>query len=593
MRALSLFGVLALAKLLILLGTRASLTGWAPVAYFWQDVLVALVLGAVDFLAKRPRAGWYVYAALVIYIALGVPVAVVLGTPMTLTMFRGARGPVADSIAHDFTAANVARIALVLSAGAILPIALSRLRRWRSHPSEARWGRAAVGLSALFIAAGPLAASRVETIGLDRNAITALVPAMLPGASGPPGAIDWRLSPVAGGPQSSRGEPEALRRFRGAGKSLNVLIVVLESTAAQYLPAFNALVGASRDPMPNLSALSRSAVVFENTYAAYPESIKGFFSTLCSQYPAFGVSPEVHAEVPCASVADEVRRAGYRTALFHSGRFRYLGMDAIIANKGFELLEDAGAIGGNVYSSFGVDEPATVDRLLKWIDQAPQSPFMAVYLPVAGHHPYATQGPGPFPDDSDHARYLNALHEGDEALGSLVAGLRTRGLEQRTALIVFGDHGEAFGQHQGNVGHTLFINEENVRVPYLIAIPGVTTDQVRVAATASLIDVAPTVLDLLDLPRPSSYQGASLLRPGARMALFFTDYSLGLLGLRDGCWKYIFETNAARSKLFDVCVDPQERADLSDAHDTRVNAYRDRVIQWSTAQKARVLSAVK
>ena len=55
-------------------------------------------------------------------------------------------------------------------------------------------------------------------------------------------------------------------------------------------------------------------------------------------------------------------RAGYRTALFHSGRFTYLGMDAVVAQQRFDTAEDAGAIGGNVQSSFGVDEPATVDQ---------------------------------------------------------------------------------------------------------------------------------------------------------------------------------------------------------------------------------------
>ena len=47
-----------------------------------------------------------------------------------------------------------------------------------------------------------------------------------------------------------------------------------------------------------------------------------------------------------------------------------------------------------------------------------------------------------------------------------------------------------------------------------------------------------------------------LLRPEPRMALFFTDYSIGWLGLADGCWKYLFEMDSNRSRLFDVCGDP-------------------------------------
>ncbi len=90
--------------------------------------------------------------------------------------------------------------------------------------------------------------------------------------------------------------------------------------------------------------------------------------------------------------------AGYRTAMFHSGRFGYLGMEAIIHNRGYQTLEDAGDIGGNHESSFGVDEPATVARMLAWIDALPsRQRFFLTYLPIAGHHPYETPERGPFP----------------------------------------------------------------------------------------------------------------------------------------------------------------------------------------------------
>ena len=83
--------------------------------------------------------------------------------------------------------------------------------------------------------------------------------------------------------------------------------------------------------------------------------------------------------------------------MFHSGRFRYLGMEAIINGRGYQTLEDAGDIGGNHNSSFGVDEPATVARMLAWIDGLPRGQrFFLTYLPIAGHHPYATPEHGPF-----------------------------------------------------------------------------------------------------------------------------------------------------------------------------------------------------
>jgi arylsulfatase A-like enzyme len=151
-----------------------------------------------------------------------------------------------------------------------------------------------------------------------------------------------------------------------------------------------------------------------------------------------------------------------------------------------------------------VDEFSTVRRALAWIDSlAAQDRFFLTYLPIAGHHPYDTPERGPFPERAESDRHLNALHYADESMGALISGLRERGVEDRTLFVVFGDHGEAFGQHEGNYGHSFFLYDENVHVPYLIAAPGLIREQMRVPGPISLIDTAPTILDLVGL-RPLS-----------------------------------------------------------------------------------------
>ena len=224
-------------------------------------------------------------------------------------------------------------------------------------------------------------------------------------------------------------------------------------------------------------------------------------------------------------------------------------------------------------------------RILSWIDAAPREPFFVSYLPVAGHHPYATMSSGPFPERTEIDRYRNALHEADAALGQLQDGLRERNLLDNTLLVLFGDHGEAFGQHSGNYGHTLFIYDENVRVPLIFAAPGLFHEPVRVTRVASLVDASPTILDLLGLSRPAEYQGRSLLEDQSQMALFATEYSLGFLGLRDAQWKVIYELESGHSWLFDVCVDPDERQNLADRYPERVAEYRQHLLRWSAAQK--------
>src|SRR5262249_46715797 len=243
---------------------------------------------------------------------------------------------------------------------------------------------------------------------------------------------------------------------------------------------------------------------------------------------------------------------------------------------------------GKRESSFGIDEPSTIRRMLGWVDGLPRGQrFLATWMPVAGHHPYETPEPGPFPDNEEIDRYRNAQHYADASLGALLRGLKERGLEEGTLVVVIGDHGQAFGQHPGNFGHTLFIYEENVRVPFVIAAPG-SIEPLRVKRVVSQVDLAPTVLDLLGLPAPEDYQGRSLLGQREETALFFTDYSLGLFGLRQGNWKFIQEVGAGRSKLYDLEVDPAERQSVAEQHPERVERYRQHLLRWAAAQRGLV-----
>jgi glucan phosphoethanolaminetransferase (alkaline phosphatase superfamily) len=575
MTSASLLLVFVAAKLAMLWGHAAPVTAWSLVAYCWQDVMVALAFAALDTglrkIGASPRFAQVLYWALVIYAAINIPVARAVATPLTRPMLRAARGPLADSILLYATATNVALMVAILATAAGLPWLLRRA-------PQRCLALAAIGAIPLVLL-GPMASRRIDTRGMDRNAITALIGSGLPRASAHPIPGDWRASRFQVEPA------EDLSRFAGAARGLNVVMVSLESTAAQYL----SLYGGEYDVMPNLTTLARLALVFENAYAVYPESIKGLFSVLCSTFPAFDSTPEAYESVDCRSVAAVLADAGYRTAMFHSGRFGYLGMESIIRRRGYQTLEDAGDIGGNHNSSFGVDEPATVSRMLAWIDALPRGQrFFLTYLPIAGHHPYATPERGPFAGTAEIDQYRNALHYGDASLGALIEGLRARGLEQNTVWVIFGDHGEAFGQHQGNYGHTFFLYDENVRVPFLIVAPGLMRSQERVRKVVSLVDTAPTILDLAGIPPPANYQGRTMLDGSPRMALFFADYSLGLLGLRDGPWKFVYELASGRTRLFDLERDPRERSDVSPREGARALWYGQVVRGWSSAQKSYV-----
>jgi len=182
------------------------------------------------------------------------------------------------------------------------------------------------GRARAFSLIGFAGASHIDTAGLERNPLVALVRTSLPRVSARSADADWR----------AHHRPARFGRRAHApplhGRARNVLLVVLESTGARYLRPF----GAAEDPMPNLSALASHAIVFENAYAVYPESIKGFVSNF--RVLATGVRRSggtLRRPLSRPSLATALGSDGYATALFHSGRFMYLGMEPVVARSGF------------------------------------------------------------------------------------------------------------------------------------------------------------------------------------------------------------------------------------------------------------------
>jgi glucan phosphoethanolaminetransferase (alkaline phosphatase superfamily) len=561
---LSLFAVLATAKVAMIAGRDVQFT---PLA-FADDAVVATAFGIIELLTQRCR--WIavtLYIGLVSYAAINVPLARLTSSPLTVQMFRATGSALSDSIAHHLTATNVAFMALIGFFATALPFAIKRLSP-----------RICVGLFGpilLVVALGFWFPKRPATA---RNAFTVLGQSAWPRVHARALHDDWRR-PITP-PSSSVVDLEFLR---GTAAGRNIVMISLESAGAQYLK----LYGATNDPMPNLTRLAQSSVVFESAYAVYPESIKGLFSVLCSRYSAFDTEAADYARVRTPAIADVARQKGYRTALFHSGRFMYLGMRDIINGRGFEVLEDAGDIGGNHESSFGVDEPATVARILHWVESLKESErFFGTYLPIAGHHPYEVPDDTTIAGATERDRYLNALRYADAALGQLFDGLKHRGAYSNTLFVIYGDHGEAFGQHKANFGHTFFVYEENVRVPLVIAVPGLIHASIRARHLASLIDLAPTIADIAGLATPTEWQGTSLLNTDSRVALFFTDYSLPLVGVRDGPWKAICEIDGRSGQLFHIESDPAEGNDLAAQHSELIAVYRERAHRWAAAQKA-------
>lgn len=154
----------------------------------------------------------------------------------------------------------------------------------------------------------------------------------------------------------------------------------------------------------------------------------------------------------------------------------------------------------------------------------------------------------------------------DKRVGNIIQTLKDNGLYENTIIIFAGDNGLAVGQH-GLMGKQN-VYEHSVSVPLMIKAAAQHTGK-KTADLCYLIDVFPTLCDMLQLPVPQSVDGISLLssldgKEPVRDYLYYS-YMDNQRGISDGTWKLIeYHVNGKRTtQLFNLKNDPWERNDLS------------------------------
>jgi len=383
----------------------------------------------------------------------------------------------------------------------------------------------------------------------------------------------------------------------------NVIVFMLESASARYL----SLYGSPYRTTPFLDAEAAHAWVFDAYYCHVGLTANALFSMTLSVHPymTWREYTKEYPDFPGESVADVLSPLGYRTAFLTTSFLDYVGYDRFLRDRGFDdVLDWKGLGGGEALNSWGGTDDVLVDRTLEWIDRDRGRPFYAVAFTNQTHHPYDPapgqrtvdffeRGPRPA-DEYDLGRYLNALAESDRQVGRLFAGLRARGLDRDTVVIVTGDHGEAFGDPHPTWGHGFRLYDENVRVPLMVWSPALLSQARRVSTVGGHVDLNPTILDLLDVAPPGSWEGRSLFaadRPPR--AYFYAANDRYLLGVREGRFKYVYDATHGREELFDLASDPDERHDVAAAHPEKCRTLRSRLAAWKHHAAERLARALR
>lgn len=324
-------------------------------------------------------------------------------------------------------------------------------------------------------------------------------------------------------------------------KDANIVIISIDTLRADALGAY----GRAGDPSPNIDRLARHSVQFLNAYAPAPKTAESHMTLFTGLYPSIHKVHTVrfwlkHLRIPklsprISTLAEKLKEVGYTTLGFHQG--------------------------GNVSSEFGFGRGFDIYKTLNFVDEYhwPQvkehitsrlagKKFLLFLHSYHIHDPYLPHKRyhsrlestyrGAIPHDSkvleqmivqkqcesirdcywskidqnskaDIERlrelYQTVLLEVDDRIGELLKLLKKF---PRTIIILLSDHGEEFGEH-GGLKH-LELYQEILRIPLLIHYPGQQVQQ-QIHTPASLVDIRPTIMDILNLPDDRQIQGASLI----------------------------------------------------------------------------------
>jgi arylsulfatase A-like enzyme len=366
----------------------------------------------------------------------------------------------------------------------------------------------------------------------------------------------------------------------------NVVLVHLESTRARSVTPYNDAL----ETTPFLDELAKSSLLAERAYTTVPHTSKASVSVNCGIEPHL-VQQATEANpgsIPARGLADLLTEQGYGTVFFQSSTENFDNFRDLAKNFGYEEyypLESMSTEGFERSNYFGYEDDIMLKPSQEWLKMREDKPFMAEYLTGTAHHDYA---PPPryeskdFSEDELLDRYLNCVRYQDSFVKNLIDQYKDLGLYEATIFVLFGDHGEGFGEH-GRYVHEDNPYEESLKIPLIIHAPGWFENGERVEGLSNLTDILPTVLEMLGYEvENGEYPGYSLLHPVPEdRTLFFSCFNKDkcLASLRNS-EKYIYHYGNQPDEFFDLSEDPFEERNLTNERAEAVRERRDELLVW-------------
>lgn len=303
---------------------------------------------------------------------------------------------------------------------------------------------------------------------------------------------------------------------------LNVMLVVVESLSAEFLGAY----GNKKGLTPQLDALAAESLVFDQLYATGSRTVRGLeaISLSIPPTPGHSIVKRKHNE-HFYNISTEFNRRGYASNFIYGGYGYFDNMNPFFGNNGFTIVDRHDFADGEVHfaNAWGVSDEDLFAKAIQRSNEANKKgkPFFNLVMTTSNHRPFT------YPDNrvsipSGDGRE-GAVQYTDYAIGKLISDARQQPWFDNTVFVIIADH------CAGVAGRTE-LPMDDYHIPLIVYSPGHIQPR-HVPHVASQMDLAPTLLGLLDFSYESQFFGRDALSPEAARdprALLATYESLGL-----------------------------------------------------------------
>ena len=314
----------------------------------------------------------------------------------------------------------------------------------------------------------------------------------------------------------------------------NVIIIAVDTLRADHLRCY----GYPRNTSPHIDELALDSIKFNNCYTPSPLTTPAFASVLTSLPPFKHGAKRNGLSIfdKTTTLPQLLKGRGYYSGAFISNW--PLKKNLTHLDRGFDTYEEV-LTKKRWYGLFNPEgkAPDINRKAIKWLHENKERKIFLFVHYTEPHDPYVyhkefDEGyddiePEFYPEGSSHKKikkYDTEVGFVDHHIGELLEKIKEYGLYEGSLIIFLSDHGESFGEHD-YYGHGRRLYNSGLHVPLIVKLPGSGEKNTEINRNVSLMDVAPTILSLLNCPVSEDMEGRNLFDTEAgNRVLYFESY---------------------------------------------------------------------